>query len=212
MIKKALTALVLSGAFATAHADVLLQQGFDNINTMPGWMMTNASTPGGITGWYQGDQQDFAAHSGAANSFISANYNNAAAGGTLNNWLITPVFNTETGVTVTLWLRGMADPSYFDKVSFGFSNGSSAIADFSLSPVVTVATDGWTQYTLNLAAQGLGATGRFAVQYTGMADNANLIGLDDLSIASVPEPTTMLVMATGMLGLACARRRRQRGE
>jgi hypothetical protein len=212
MIKKALTALVLAGAFSAAQADVLVYQGFDNVSAMPGWVMNNASTPGGITGWYQGDQTAFTAHSGAANSYVAANYNNAAAGGSLSNWLITPVFTTATGVSVTFWMRGANDPAYFDQVTFGFSSGSSAIADFSVSPTVTVGTDGWAMYTVNLAAQGEGATGRFAIQYTGMADNANYIGLDDLTVAAVPEPATMLVMAAGMLGLAATRRRRQRGE
>ncbi|WP_167759683.1 hypothetical protein [Massilia horti] len=51
MYKKAITALALSGIFASAHADILLQQNFDNVGglTAAGWVMTNASTPGGLT-------------------------------------------------------------------------------------------------------------------------------------------------------------------
>jgi hypothetical protein len=215
MIKKTLIALLLSGSFAAAHADVLLQQNFDNINALPGWVMTNASTSGGITGWFQGDQQVFASHSGAPESYLAANYNNAGAGGMISNWLITPQFSTETAVAVSLWLRGASEPGFFDQVTFGFSNGGSAIGDFSVSPATTVPIDGWTLYTVNLGAQGAGSMGRFAIQYTNLADFANYIGVDDLTVESrggkVPEPATMLLMASGMIGLAAARRRRQRG-
>jgi hypothetical protein len=218
MIKKTLTALLLSGAFASAHADVLLQQNFDNINALPGWVMTNASTPTGLTGWFQGDQQIFTAHSGPApEAYLAANYNNAVAGGVISNWLITPQFSTETAVAVSLWLRGFDESGFFDQVTFGFSNGGAAIGDFSVSPAITVATNGWTLYTVNLAAQGAGSMGRFAIQYTNLADFASYIGVDDLKVESrgdggkVPEPATMLLMASGMIGLAAARRRRQRG-
>jgi hypothetical protein len=216
MTKEILAALALSGVFASAQAGVLLQQGFDDINAMPGWVMTNASTSGGLTpGWYQGDEQQLVSHSGALNSYIAANYNNAPAGGEINSWLITPVFSTETAVVVSLWLQGAFQQGYFDQVAFGFSKGSSAIADFTVGAITIAPIGGWVLYTLNLDAQGAGSTGRFAIQYTNQADLANYIGVDDLSIATraaeVPEPATMLVMATGLIGLAAARRRRRHG-
>jgi hypothetical protein len=215
MIKKSLIALVLSGAFASAHADVLLQQNFDNINSLSGWVATNsASTPGGfVHNWFQGDQQVFGSQNGAANSYIAANYDMAPAGGTINAWLLTPVFSTESAVDVTLWLRGADYQGFFDQVAFGFSNGSSAINDFTMNPVFTVPTNDWTMYTVHLNAQGAGTSARFGIQYANAADSANYIGLDNLTVATgadVPEPATMLIMATGLAGLAAARRRQRR--
>src|SRR4051812_14325511 len=100
MMKKTLAALALSGAFASAQAGILLQQGFDDIYTISGWVMTNASTPGGSApAWFQGDQQIFTAHSGAPEAYIAANYNNApvdVVGAVISNWLITPAFSTDT--------------------------------------------------------------------------------------------------------------------
>jgi hypothetical protein len=214
MIKKTLTALVLSGAFASAQAGVLLDEGFNNVYslTSSGWVLTNASMDVGLVPtWSQGSQDVFNAQSGAANSFAAANYNNATAGGTLNNWLITPEFNTETGVVVSLWLRAEDFAPYSDNIAFGFSNGSAALADFKLDPSFTVPTDGWTHYTLTLGAQGAGAKGRFAIQYNGLADASDYVGLDTLQVTSVPEPATIFVMATGLAGLAAARRRRRQG-
>ena len=213
MIKKTLTALILTGAFASAQADVILQQNFDNVAALPGagWVMNNASAPAGVTGWYQGDQQLFTSHSGAPESYAAANFNNAAEHGQISNWLISPQFSTSTTTAISLWLRGLDDRGFFDQVAFASSNGGSAIADFTVNAVTIAPIDGWTLYTLTLGAQATGSSGRFAIQYYGNQDNANYIGVDDFSVNRIPEPASMLLMATGLMGLAAARRRRPRG-
>jgi hypothetical protein len=212
MIKQALIALALSGAVASAQAGVVVNEGFNDVTTLGanGWVMTNASTPGGvIPGWFQGDQSKFTAQAGLAESYIAANYNNAPAGGTLNNWLITPEFSNETDVFVSLWLRGIAEDGFSDNLAFGFSNGSTNFADFTIAQAVTAPTGDWTRYDLYLGAHGAGATGRFAIQYTGAADTSDYVGVDSLTI-TVPEPSTMLIMATGLMGVAAMRRRQRR--
>jgi len=209
MIKKALVALAVSGAMATAQAGVLVKEGFDNVSTLEssGWILTNASTPAGSTNWAQGDQTILSAHSGAPESFISANYNNAAEGGTLDNWLITPEFSTQFGALVSFWLRGAADDGYSDQVAFGFSNGSTSLTSFVLESAFTVPTGEWTRYVARIgAAEG---TARFAIQYTGAADLANYIGVDSFAVNEVPEPSTMLILAAGVMGLTAARRRKR---
>ena len=211
MMKKTLSALALVGAAASAQAGVVLHEDFNNVPglTSAGWVLNNASTPpGAVAGWFQGDQSQFAAQSGSAESYAAANYNNAAAGGTLDNWLITPVFSTAENFTVTFWVKGAADDLYSDHFRFGLSAGGSALTDFVLGNVITAMTGDWTQYTIGMSGLGAGATARLGIQYTGLADSSNYIGLDNLTV-TVPEPSTTLILGAGLLGLIAARRRKQ---
>ena len=211
MMKKALVALAFSGIAMSAQAgDVLLQEGFENVFDLPGqgWVFTNASTPGGATnGWTQGTTAAFDAQQGTPASFAGANYSSAAAGGTLNAWLITPEFTTTWGNTVSFWLRGGADAGFSDQVAFGISQGGSAMSDFSLLPSFTVPQGEWTRYIFDVAFRE--GTARFAIQYTGAADVSNYVGLDSLVISDVPEPTTMAILFAGAMGQAMSRRRKR---
>ncbi|MGZ8259729.1 MAG: choice-of-anchor J domain-containing protein, partial [Caldimonas sp.] len=82
-LRRAAVAVVFSVSSAAAHSQVVLvNEGFDNVATLPGsgWILTNASTPVGSTGWFQGLPDFFPAHAGAENSYAAANFNSAAAG------------------------------------------------------------------------------------------------------------------------------------
>lgn len=211
MMKRALCTLALLGAAATSQAGILVSQNFENVANLgaAGWVQTNNSTPLGATGWGQGSPHIFTAQAGSDSSYISGNFENAAAGGMLDNWLITPEFSTSLGASISLWVRGDKLDGFSDMVSFGLSNGSSDTADFALTPSVIVNTDGWTQYTFSIAHQGAGATARFAVNYNGLADNANYIGIDSVRIAEVPEPASILLLGAGLAGLIASRRRQR---
>ena len=209
---QAATAALIAMAATAAHADgppPLLSEGFDSVAGLSsGWTLTNASTPGGTTGWFQGDAGIFAAQAGAADSYIAANFNNAPLGGTISNWLIGPTFSTELAGTVSFWARGAADEGFADHLDFGISDsGSSAIGSFVLGSVVTVSGD-WTQYSFNYSAHGAGSTARFGIHYTGLADESNYVGIDTVTVTPVPEPSTWLLFGAGLLGLVIRSRRR----
>lgn len=206
MMKQTLLALALIGASALSQAAT---EGFANVSALPGqgWQFINASTPpGSTTGWVQGDVKVFTAQDGPDNSYISANYNNAAPGGTLDNTMLTPFFSTFNFGDISFYARAAADPGYSDTLTYGLVDDA---GNFTLAQTFTVPTDGWQSYTLHFDGTGSNTRSRFGIRYSGLADNANYVGVDSLTI-SVPEPSTNLMLGIGLIGLIATRRRKPR--
>jgi hypothetical protein len=207
-LRRAAAAVALFAAASAAHAQFVINEGFDNVASLTsrGWVVTNASSPLGSTGWFQGDQTIFTSQAGAPQAYIAANFNNAAAGGTLANWLISPTFSTQDAGFVSFHARADILPEFMDQLAWGFSKGGTSFADFTLGAPHTIG-GAWTQFQINFAAQGAGSTGRFAIVYTGPGDLANYVGVDTFAVA-VPEPETWTLMLAGLAGLAVLKRRR----
>ncbi|MEO8311482.1 MAG: choice-of-anchor J domain-containing protein [Caldimonas sp.] len=188
---------------------VVVNEGFDNVATLPGsgWLQTNLSTPIGTTNWFQGDQTIFAAQAGAPSSYIAANFNNAAAGGTIANYLISPVFSTALGGTVSFWARAVAEPDFADHLAFGLGTGTTP-GTFALGAPTEI-SGAWTLYSFTFAAQGVGATGRAVVEYLGVGDASNYVGVDSFNVNVVPEPETWALFGLGLAGLGAWTRRRK---
>lgn len=210
-------------AFAvSAYADPapLIDEGFDYLDpitslTSGGWLLINQSTPIGSTNWAQGDASIFAAQTGGPvagdAAYLSANFNNGVPDGSISNWLITPTFSTELAGTVSFWAKAAIEEPFFDKLRVGFSDGSTDTLDFSLSKAITVTGD-WAQYSFSYASGGVGSFGRFAIDYTGWANNANYVGVDTLTVTPVPEPSTWAMFGLGLAGLVVYSRRRAKAS
>lgn len=208
MIKKALAATALAGMMMSAQAGTVLSEGFENVTGLAakGWVFANGSTPGGLTpGWFQGDQNIFGAQAGSPYSYAAANYNGAPAGGNLDAWMLTPIFDASHGATVSFYLRADHLDGYFDQINFGFVNADGTLTGLGLTSVSAVPDSDWVKYTASVGTSTLGSV-RFAFQYTGAADTANYAGVDSL-IVDLPEPASMALIACGLLGLGAARRR-----
>ena len=214
-----LAALALS---ASAHSAVLLSEGFDSVAALPGagWALANNSQPIGVTNWFQGNAGVFTAYQGAANSYIAANFNNAAAtGGAISNWLMTPVLSLQDGLALDFALRLFGD-GYLDTVQVLVSTsgastnvGSTATStgDFSLLATFSSNTDtGWQLQNVTLAGIGGPVQGRLAFRYVvdDTTVNGNYVGIDSVSVSSsVPEPGSLALACLALVGALGLRRR-----
>lgn len=209
MLKSLSCALLLACAGA-AQANVT--ESFDDVAGLAakGFILRNASTPAGTNAFFQGNTRVFGAYDGAPNAYLGANYNSAAAGGSIDDWLISPAFSTSTGGTISFYVRAAADPGYVDSFQYGLSKGGTGAADFVLGALTVAPTGEWTRYSLGFTGTGvLDTVGRFAIRYTGPADGASYIGIDALSV-QLPEPSAFALLGLGLAGVAASRRRVRR--
>jgi hypothetical protein len=215
--------LVFSGALL--NAGTILNENFDGVfnPSTNGWVEVNNSAGPGTTGWFQGNPGVFAAQSGQPSSYIAANYQNAAFGGDISNWLITPVVGIENGDRLSFFTRtepgGPPDRLEvrlsLNGASANVGNTTTSIGDFT---TVLLTLNGglssggypvnWTQYILTLQSLSSPAMGRFAFRYTvtDTARNGDYIGIDSVNLSSslpvpVPEPDTFA--SAGMLNILC---------
>ncbi len=185
------------------QASAQLTEGFDNVNTLPGWVLKNNSQPVGLFGWSQGVGDPtvfFPSFSGAPDSYIASAFD--AVGfpedfdpnfsGTLSNWLLTPELSLFNGATFSFYTRA-SDIDQFqfpDRLELRLSTsgastdvGSDALSvgDFttlllSVNPLLGVEYPTvWTQYSTTLTGLTEPVSGRFAFRHfvTNVSESSN---------------------------------------
>lgn len=196
-----LAGLLAVTASCSAAAVPLLAEDFDDIAALPakGWLLDNRSAPPGSTGWFQGNPAFFAAAAGAADSYIAANFNNAAYGGSVDNWLFTPRLLLENGEALNFSLRLLGEGA-LDRVEVYLDSGSAytLLADFA-----SAADTGWLDHTALVSGLAAPASGRFGFRYVvdDTSLNGDYIGIDTVSVSAVPEPATLALLGFGVLAL-----------
>ena len=83
----------------------IVNEGFDDITNLPGWVLINHSQPLGASDWFQGNDGVFPAFDGPADAYIAANFNDGGGLATISNWLLTPEVTLQDGSTLTFYTR-----------------------------------------------------------------------------------------------------------
>src|SRR5204862_1289132 len=182
------------------------------ITTLPGagWVQSNDSAVVRATNWFQGNSAVFPAQSGAATSYIGANFNNTTGTNTISNWLLTPTLPLQNGATMTFYTRTVDAPMFPDRLQVRMStNGASSnvgttatdVGDFTrllldINPTYTTTgyPNVWTQFTITVTGVPSAIVGRLAFRYfvenggpTGT--NSNYIGIDTFQFSGACGPT-----------------------
>jgi hypothetical protein len=177
----------------------IVNEGFDNIGNLGGWVLINHSQPLGPSDWLQGNESLFAAFDGPPDAYIATNLNNGTGVATISNWLLLPEVSLHEGSLLTFYTRTTVSSDRPDRLQVRMStNGASTnvgvtafdVGDFTnflLDINPTYARGGypeaWTQFTINISGVPPGTTGRLAFRYfveNGGPDgvNSNYIGID----------------------------------
>lgn len=221
-MKPVLAGLALLMAAGGSQAATILAEDFDNVGNLPvfGWVQVNNSTAPIGTEWFQGNSGIFPSFSGAANSYVAANFlGTGSATGAVSNWLILPVLTLDSSSVLSFMVRAAGD-GFLDKLEVRFSPNvsstnvgttSTSVGDFSmLLGTFSASTDtGWQSQSFGLGSLSAPTTGRLAFRYVvdSVATAGNYIGIDSLTVTgAVPEPATYLLMALGVAGLVLRRR------
>jgi len=208
------TALVAAAAWApmSSHAIEVLNEGFNDVDSLAGWTQLNLSTPPGH-GWFQGNTGIFNAQAGAANSYAGVNFLSAAGGlGMVDNWLITPTLTMGGFTTLSFFVNSAGTAGFSDRLEVRYAAGSEGTGlDAFSSLLLTIGGDGsfpsqWQELNTTLMT-GTGE-GRFAFRYVGDASTLDYIGLDSVRVVTaVPEPSTYLMLLAGLGAVATSARR-----
>lgn len=213
---KRLAGLLAVAVSCSAVAAPLLSEGFNDVAALPaeGWVFINNSSPPGSTGWFQGHPGFFPAAAGPADSYVAANFNNAAFGGTISNWLLTPELLLVNGESLSFSLRLLGE-GLLDRVEVYVSSAGASTnvgADFALLAAFESRADtGWLDRSLALSGLAAPASGRYAFRYVvdDTSLNGNYVGIDSVSVNAIPEPGTVALVFLGALALVAPRRLRQ---
>lgn len=215
-------------AVPNAPLGVAFTEGFDNITTLAGagWSLQNLSNPVGTTGWFQGNSAIFPSQTGAATSYIGANFNNTGSVGNISNWLITPQIALNNGDQFTFFTRKTAGTDFPDRLQVRLSTAGAStnvgatdtsVGDFTnllldINPtlIAGVYPQVYTQFTVTVS--GLGApntNGRLAFRYfvtNGGLNGANsdFIGIDTFAYVPLISNATIVKGAQSITTESCA--------
>ena len=184
----------------------VLNETFTDFNSLNNWSVLNFSEPAGQS-WFKGNPSNFAAQSGAGDSYAASSFLSALNGvGAIDNWLVTPTLSLIGPSTLSFYARGENIAGFNDTMEVLFSSLDDPTNFTVLTTVGGVDTfpNAWQRFNATIDHQG---QGRFAFRHIGDAAASNYIGIDTVLVTTVPEPSVYLMLLAGLGGFAWLRRR-----
>ncbi|HLI11724.1 MAG TPA: PEP-CTERM sorting domain-containing protein [Alphaproteobacteria bacterium] len=188
----ALSAVLIGGTAAAAHADLITNGGFET---------------GDFTGWTRGGNLGATFVGNSPNAPHSGNFA-AELGPVGSDGTLAQTFATIIGDTyqVSYWhiYNAAATPPSDFSVTF---NGTTLFSEANVNPPSPLT---WTQYTFDVIASLASSTLQFAFR-----NDPSYQGLDDVSVTdlgtpgTVPEPSSLALFGAALAGFGFMARRRR---
>ena len=141
--------------------------------------------------WFQGNPSVFTAFNGPDNGYVGSNFNSVTGANTIDNWLVLPALDIQTGDSLVFWSRSPDNSPYPDSIRVMYSAEGDSIPEATTWTELgrfKVSTSGWQRRSFG--APSAGSTGRFAIRYRvedggPSGSNSNYIGIDALTVERV---------------------------
>jgi hypothetical protein len=141
--------------------------------------------------WFQGNPSVFTALNGPTNGYVASNYLSVTGANTIDNWLVLPALDIQTGDSLVFWSRSPDNSQYPDSIRVMYSAEGDSIPEATTWTELgrfKVSTSGWQRRSFG--APSAGSTGRFAIRYCvedggPFGSNSLYIGIDALTVERV---------------------------
>ncbi|WP_299769483.1 choice-of-anchor J domain-containing protein [uncultured Dokdonia sp.] len=197
---KKITFLIILLFTLTINAQIIIDEGFDDITTLTDYSIVNASDMPG-TNFVQGiPDTSFPAFDGEPNSYIAANFM-VTDGTIMDLYLISPELILKNGDVISFFTRTIIGSAFPDRLEVRLDpdgggvnpttgdNGSFTELLLSINPDLEVGgyPEDWEKQTIVVSGLTGEVTTRFALRYWAtdagpVGNNSNIIGIDRLVV------------------------------
>lgn len=192
---------------SSSNAVLIFEDNMDGDNSVTGlqgrgYSPQNDSSPLGVTDWFQGNSAVFDAFNGPADGYAGANFNNTAGTGTIDNWLMLPELDIQSGDEMCFYSRSTTSTTFPDFIRVMYNaTGSTDVNDGSWVQLDEFQVNNGTWEQKCYQAPSNGSNARFAIRYyvenggpTG--SNSDYIGIDQITIDRPLPPCSWISSVT----------------
>lgn len=187
----------MKNGYTPNPAAVLFTDDMDNLNDTTSlqargyytyWRGTGVM--GTTAAWFQGNATVFPDYNGVqTDGYVGANYNTVTGANDIDNWLVLPDLDIETGDTISFWSNCPAASTWPDSIRVMYNATGATLPEdvnwVELGRYQVAPTGVWERHFYTAPANG--TTARFAIRYA-VADggpsgnNSNYIGIDQIDV------------------------------